>query len=170
MIRAAKTEELARVGELLGEYMRELFLRPWGGTVERLERDVLAREVQVQVAIVDESIEGFAFWRWTYDVHHCVKGAELMDLSVRRAHRGRGLGPSLIFAVMKEVAAGGGVFLKGQGVSKTGDSLYERVAMQFAGTEFIVGGRAFRELVGLAGKPWREVLRALPPRTANHEP
>ncbi len=169
-LRAATAEELARVGELLAEYMGELFERPWGGTAERLRRDVLAGELSVQVALVNGALEGFACWRWTYDVHHCVKGAELMDLFVRRPHRGRGLGPGLILAVMREVAAGEGVFLKGQGVSKTGDSLYERVAMQFPGTEFIVGGRAFRELVGLMGKPWREVLRALPSRSANLEP
>lgn len=169
-IRDAAPEDVTRLAALLDEYMEEVFLRRFAGSVDALARDVLGREAHTLVALDDAELVGFAIWRRTYDVHHCVGGAELLDIYVQKAVRGGTLAPELLLATVAAVAKDGGRFLKGQGVTAQGDRLYERLAITFPGTEFILGGRAFRDLAALHGKPLREVLRGLPPKSANHEP
>jgi len=48
--------------------------------------------------------------------------------------------------------------------------LYERIAMSFEGADCIVGGRAFRVLADLSGRPIRELVRGLPKKEWNYEP
>ena len=169
LVRLARPEDLPRLGTLLDEYMQEIFHQPWSGTVEGLHRDALGKEAHTFVA-VDEDLVGFSLWRRTWDAHHCLRGGELLDLYVQKSVRGGSVAPELLLATVAAVQADGGCFLKGQGVTAAGDRLYERLAMTFPGTDFILGGRAFRELAALQGLPLREVVRRLPPKTANHEP
>jgi GNAT superfamily N-acetyltransferase len=161
---------MTRLAALLQEYMQEVFATPWRGTVAALTRDALGREASALVAVADEELVGFSLWRRTWDAHHCLPGAELLDLFVQKAVRGGSVAPELLLATVAAAQAEGGVFLKGQGVTAQGDRLYGRLAVTFPGTEFMLGGRAFRELAQLAGKPLRVVLRLLPPRSANWEP
>ncbi|HTA93625.1 MAG TPA: hypothetical protein VK745_28800 [Polyangiaceae bacterium] len=64
----------------------------------------------------------------------------------------------------------GGKFELGQAVTRPGvQGLYERVAMSFPGADCIVGGRAFRALADLAGRPARFVVKNLPDKSWNHE-
>lgn len=170
IVRDAGPEDAAQLAGLLDEYLQETFRRPFAGSVEALARDVLGREARTHVAVVDAELVGFAIWQSAYDVHHCVRGGQLLDLYVMKEYRGGAFAPELLLATLVAVKREGGVFLRGQGVSAQGDRLYDRFAMTFAGTEFIVGGRAFRELAALQGKPLREALRAIPPKSANFEP
>lgn len=155
---------------LLSEYMEETFQRRWSGSREALGRDVLGKEASAIVALDDAELIGFAIWRRTYDVHHCLPGGELLDLYVQKGVRGTPIAPQLLLATIAAVFEAGGKFLRGKGVSAQGDKLYERFAVTFPGTEFICGGRAFRELAALKGSPVREALRAVPPKSANFEP
>jgi len=161
---------MTSVAGLMRDYLEESFSVPFRGTVEALTRDALGLEANTLVAVDDEELVGFALWRRTWDAHHCLRGAELLDLYVEKNRRGGSVAPELLLAVVAAVAADGGVFLKGQGITAQGDRLYQRLAVIFPGTDFSVGGRAFRELARLEGKPLREVLAALPPKSANYEP
>jgi len=84
--------------------------------------------------------------------------------------RGGTFAPFRRTGTVPPVSKDGGASLKGQGVSAQGDRLYDRLAVTFPSTEFILGGKAFRELAALHGRPLREIIRALPSRDANFEP
>ncbi len=169
-VREAGPEDAPQLAGLLEEYLQETFQRPFRGTVEALSRDVMGRAARTLVAVVDAELVGFAIWQTAYDTHHCLPGGHLLDLYVMKEYRGGAFAPELLLATLVAVQGEGGKFLRGQGVSAQGDRLYGRFAVTFPGTEFIVGGRAFRELAALHGKPLREALRAIPPKRANFEP
>lgn len=170
LVRDAAVEDLTQLTGLLDEYMEETYQRRWAGKREDLARDILGRECHTLVAVDDAELVGFAIWQRCYDVHHCLHGGELLDLYVQKAARGSAFAPQLLLAVISAVSRNGGKFLRGKGVSAQGDSLYERFAVTFPGTEFILGGRAFRELGALKGVPLRQAMRAIPPKSANFEP
>lgn len=170
VVRDAGPEDVTQLAGLLDEYMEETFQRRWSGSVPALTEDVLGKHARTLVAVNDAELVGFAIWQPGYDAHHCVQGGELLDLYVQKQLRGGGLAPELLLATVAAVTRAGGRFLRGQGVSAEGDRLYERLAVTFPGTGFTLGGRAFRELAALHGKPLREALRALPPKSANFEP
>jgi GNAT superfamily N-acetyltransferase len=155
---------------LMTDYLRETFQQPWRGTVDSLTRDVLGKEAHALLAVDQGEPIGFALWRRTWDARRCVAGGELLDVFVQREFRGGAFAPELLLATVADVAKDGGVFLRGQELAMQGDRLYQRFAMTQPGTEFTLSGRAFRELAALDGQPLREVLRALPPRSANLEP
>ena len=92
--------------------MRESFDRPWGGTRESLEHDGFGFEFETLVAEnLHHSLIGFASWRPSYDLHHCVSGGELMDLYVQPEHRGFGIAAALIVGVAEETKERGGCYL-----------------------------------------------------------
>lgn len=155
---------------LMQDYLRETFHQPWAGTVEGLTRDALGKEAHALLAVDQGEPVGFALWRRTWDARRCLVGGELLDVFVQREFRGGAIAPELLLATVADVAREGGAFLRGQEVAMQGDRLYQRFAVTQPGTEFSLSGRAFRELAALDGKPLREVLRALPPRSANLEP
>jgi GNAT superfamily N-acetyltransferase len=155
---------------LLQEYCDEVFQQPWGGSLEALTRDALGAEGHALLAVDQGEPVGLALWRRTWDARRCVAGGELLDVFVQRAFRGGAIAPELLLAVVADVARDGGVFLRGQEVAMQGDRLYQRFAVTQPGVDFTLSGRAFRELAALDGRPLRDVLRALPPRSANLEP
>jgi GNAT superfamily N-acetyltransferase len=169
-IRDAAPEDMPQLAGLLDEYLDETFHRRWRGAIGALTRDVLGVEASTLVAVDDGELVGFSIWQRAYDVHHCLHGGTLLDLYVQRPHRGASFTPELLLATVAKVAAAGGSFLRGQSVNPSASRLYERLAVRFPGTELQLGGRAFRELAALQGRPLREVIRALPPRSANLEP
>ncbi|MFT3706943.1 MAG: GNAT family N-acetyltransferase [Archangium sp.] len=169
-IRPIGPEDLVGLAGLLDEYMVETFRKKWNGSVEGLRRDMLGKEANALIALDEGEPVGFSIYRRTYDAHHCLVGGELLDIYVKQELRGSVFAPLLIHETVSRVAKDGGFFLKGQGVSVQGDRFYDRLAVTFPGTEFILGGRAFRELAGLHGRPLREIIRLMPNRDANFEP
>jgi GNAT superfamily N-acetyltransferase len=170
LVRDAAVEDMTQLAGLLDEYMQETFQRRFSGRREDLTRDVLGKECHTLVAVDDLELVGFAIWQRCYDVHHCLNGGELLDLYVQKGARGSPFAPELLLAVIAAVSKTGGKFLRGKGVSEQGDQLYDRFAVTFPGTEFILGGRAFRELGALKGVPLRQAMRQIPPKSANFEP
>lgn len=156
---------------LIDGYMRETFDVGFVAPTQRLADGLVAGWVRALLAERGSEPVGFVAWTWAWDLHHCVRGAEVVDLWVDRAHRGHGLAPRLVATVARVCRDEGGVFVKGQAVtSGSGRGLYERIAMSFPGTDCIVGGRAFRVLAELADATPRAMLAGLPDRAWNHEP
>jgi GNAT superfamily N-acetyltransferase len=169
-IRAATIDDVPAVAGLLGEYMRELFRCEWKGSAEALARDGFGLHFEMVVVVRGGECVGFAGWKSTYDLHHCMSGGEVLDLYVRREERGRGVALQLVAAVAATVRARGGTFVKGQAVGDASTRrLYERVAMAFEGADCIVGGRAFSTLAELAGQSARAIVRGLPTKASNFE-
>ncbi|MGE5186300.1 MAG: GNAT family N-acetyltransferase [Acidobacteriota bacterium] len=163
-IRIATVDDAAPLAALLDEYMTELWARTWAGKLPQLVADLAAG--RVRAALCDA---GFIAWNDDYDLHHCVRGASLCDLFVRRSARGRGVAPALIAFACREIQATGGVFLRGTAVASA-VKLYARVGWGWDCREVTLGGRAFRAIAALAGASPRELVRGLPDPAWNHEP
>ncbi len=171
-IRVSLKSDAAALVALIGAQIRESFDRPWGGTREVLERDGFGLEFETLVAEDrHHSLIGFASWRPSYDLHHCVSGAELMVLYVQPEHRGVGIAAALIAGVAEATKERGGSYLRGTALpDPILERFYSRCARSFPGTNFNVAGRAFRELAELSGKPPRVIASKLPDVTWNEEP
>lgn len=169
-IRSAVVEDAPALAALIEAYMREVFPGgEWGGSQAALERDGFGRHFEATVVVRDGDPVGFAVWRMNYDLHNCIPGAEVIDMYLRPAERGRARVAQLVAAVAAEVQAGGGKYLQGLTVGETASSrrLYERVAIGFPGANVILGGAAFRTVAALAGKRAREIVCGLPDKKTN---
>ena len=168
---AATKADLGVIAGMLRDYMQETFGVPWYGSPEALAEDGLGSKLRFVVAETSGGkLAGFAAWQSTYDLHHCVSGAEVADLYVAPAQRGHAISLLLLVEVASQAQQLGGKFVKGQAITKPGvRELYDRVAMSFPGADCIVGGRAFRALAELSGRPARFVVRNMPDRAWNYE-
>jgi GNAT superfamily N-acetyltransferase len=161
---------VAALVALFEAYMREAYADRWHGSPEALYRDALGQQCSICVAVATDGARvGFLAWVPSYDLLHCLPGAEVLDLYVAPRWRGRGLALLLGCAAAERIERGGGRYLKGSTVrTGSGRRLYARIGIcDEAGC--IVSGRAFRQLARLAGRPIREVLRALPEPPLNYE-
>lgn len=171
IVRPAAPGDVPMLARMLEDYLRETYGAAWHGTPEALLRDGFGGEMEMLVSAAgDGRVTGFAAWTRAYDLHHCVSGGEVIDLYVVPETRGRGVALALLSALADEVRRRGGVFIKGSAVSDAAvRKLYARFAVINPGVDCIVGGRAFRRLAELSGRPAREVLRSLPEPAWNYE-
>lgn len=168
--RAATAADVDGIVVLLTDYMLETYHSIWHGTAERLKRDALGLHCQITVATHDGMCIGFAAWRLTYDLHHCLSGLEVIDMFVRPAFRGRGVGACLLAQVAAEGAKLGATFMTGGAVDAgSGRRLYDRGTMSHGGQTYL-SGRAFRAFAAQAGASPRELLERLPPPEWNLQP
>ncbi|BAZ13419.1 acetyltransferase, GNAT family protein [Calothrix sp. NIES-4071] len=171
LIRNAILDDVSRLGELLDAFMQETFQKQWGGNIQQLQQDSFGREFQIIVAESSQEIIAFLAWISSYDLHHCIKGGEIIDLFVCPAHRNRGVATLLIAAVAVEIEKAGGKYIKGQAVNNpAAQRLYQRCARCFPGADCYVSGRAFRRLVELSGQSLRSIVNNLPQSAWNYEP
>lgn len=150
--------------------MREAYGASWSGSAEALHRDCFGQHCSICVAQAeDEALIGFLAWMHSYDLHHCVSGADVNDLYVVSRWRGHGVALLLGCAAAAEIARSGGLYIKGTPV-ETGSArrLYSRFGICDS-TGCVVSGRAFRRLAELAARSVREIARALPDRAWNYE-
>jgi GNAT superfamily N-acetyltransferase len=169
-VRAAEPGDVPALVALLEAYMRETYGDTWHGSAQALERDAFGRACRMAVATRDGRLTGFVAWASSYDLHHCIHGCDVLDLYVAPDARGRGVAVALLCFAAAEVRAEGGAYMRGGAVDTgSGARLYGRFGMCGAGTNCTVGGRAFRRLAELAGRPIREVARSLPERAWNYE-
>lgn len=113
-VRIATPEDVPSLSELLHDYMRETFGQPWHGSPEAVGRDGFGAEFETIVAeTADGQLIGFAAWFLSYDLHHCLRGGEVIDMFVRREHRGRGVAAALLAAVAAEIRRRDGQYLRG---------------------------------------------------------
>ena len=171
-VRSATTDDLEDVAALLREYMLETYSRGWGGSEKVLRRDAFGLRCNLELAVSGENEAiGFAAWKESYDLHHCVSGGDVLDLYVVPVWRGRAVAVRLVCAVAAAVEDRGGKYLQGSG-PEGGRSrrLYDRIATVFPGATCIVGGQAFRRLAELNGAEPKIIARSLPEKAWNHEP
>jgi GNAT superfamily N-acetyltransferase len=170
-VRSATLADVDVVVALLRDYMQETYGRPWHGSRGALIADGFGARFKLMVAEASANdVVAFAAWQLSYDLHHCLLGADVLDMFVAPSHRGLALPVILMASVAAQSREAGAVFLKGQAVPKAGvQNLYERIAMAFPGADCIVGGRAFRALAELAGQPPRFVVQHLPDKSWNYE-
>ena len=169
-VRAPVAGDNGGLTQLLQAYMGEALSMPWGGSADALEQDVSAGRVNVLVADEADALIGFAAWTWSYDLHHCVSGGEVLDVYVTPGRRGKAVAVALLAAAADEVRRAGGTYLKGLVVAeRAGRRLYQRLGVCFPGEHCYVSGRASRELSALAGRPAREIARRLPDKSWNRE-
>jgi GNAT superfamily N-acetyltransferase len=80
-----------------------------------LEQHGFGHEFEMMVAEAsNQDVIAFAAWVSSYDLHHCMKGGEVIDLYVFPSHRGQGVAMLLIARIAKEIQEHGGTYLKGQ--------------------------------------------------------
>ena len=171
-VRLAEKKDIDAFIDLLRNYMKEALQNDWGGSISAFERDGFGKEFTSVVAESSSGeIIGFGLWKETYDTHHCISGGELSDFYVIPKYRGRGIALAIVALIARQIQEIGGKFLKGKSIPDPQvEHLYNRVAISYPGTEFITGGRAFRKLAELSGKPPREMVSALPNKSWNYEP
>lgn len=168
--RAAGPQDMTGMGRLMEEYMQETYQDRWHGNEEALKRDGLGVHFNLTLAITGNVLSGFVAWRATYDLHHCLAGLDVIDMFVRPAERGRGIGACLLARVAGEGAGRGATFMTGGAVeSGSAGRLYRRVTMTHGGQTYL-SGRAFRAFSELAGASPRELLRGLPKQEWNYQP
>lgn len=155
---------------LLQSYMQEAYGVEWSGSAEALHAAALGQKCTVLLAsTADRGGVGFIAWTPSYDLHHCVSGVDVLDLYVVPAMRSRGVALVLACAMAAEELGRGAIYMKGTALEGgAGRRLYGRFAVCDA-SGCIVGGRAFRRLAELAGRPVREIARSLPERAWNYE-
>jgi GNAT superfamily N-acetyltransferase len=170
-VRAAEPDDVDAIAALFGPYMREAYDGPWHGSAEALRRDAFGGRCEIQVAVAaDGRLVGFLAYAGSYDLHHCVQGADGLDMYVAPEARNRGVAPALVCAAARAIHARGGVYLRGGAVERgSAGRLYARMGVCDTAVACTVGGRAFRRLAELAGRPPREVARGLPERAWNYE-
>lgn len=171
-IRNSTLDDIPELEKILTAFMQETFQRSWGGTPHKLAQDGFGAEFEMMVAAADnQKLIAFAAWQSSYDLHHCIKGGEMMDMFVAPAHRGRGVAVQLVIAIATQIQQQGGSYIKGQTVENPSvQRLYQRCARCFPGADCYVSGRAFRRLTELSGQNLREVVKNLPEQAWNYEP
>lgn len=168
--RAARPTDVPAITALMISYMRETYDDEWHGSAEALERDGFGRDFHIHLATAGGAVVGMVAWHDSYDLHHCMKGAEVIDMFVVREARGRSVGPALVCAVAAAVLKRGGRFLRGQATEDAAvRRLYERVAICNVALQCTISGRAFRTLAGLDSESPRLIARSLPDKAWNRE-
>lgn len=172
-IRHAVSEDADAIAELLSAYMDEAYHHESHVTAAIIRRDGFGEAFRIMVADTSEGhLVGFAAWEPSYDLHHGIRGGNVIDMYVVPAFRSRGIAPAMLAAVAHAIQSEGEIYLKGMAIEGGVEPrrLYERVAMGFPGIDCIIGGRAFREFAKLAGADVRSIIQHLPPKAWNYEP
>jgi ribosomal protein S18 acetylase RimI-like enzyme len=172
-VRPFERRDTTGIVSLYAAFMDELFQKPTVLTAEVLQRDGDGRHFSMVVAAdrADTPI-GFAAWQWDYDLHNAVRGANIPDLYVARAYRGRALAVRLVAAVASEAAREGGVYVRADVLQDdlARIKLVRRLTIGFPGESVYISGRAFRELSCLVDADMKTLVRGLPTREASREP
>lgn len=166
----AQEADIESAVRMIRAYMEETYALPWSGEAGLLERALAVRRLALAVARVDERATGFVSWSPSYDLHHCIWGAEVMDLYVEPPFRGRAVALRLLAFVADQVRERGGVYLKGSIAGAPGNGrLYGRSAVLDSGLVCTLSGRAFRTLADAKALDIRAAVRSLPPTAWNYQ-
>jgi GNAT superfamily N-acetyltransferase len=173
-IRDARLGDADPLTRLWARYLCEHYGLRDKVTPEILQRDGIgpARRFELAVAVGPEGdLRGAVAYSAGYDLHHFVRGVDVLDLYVPPEHRGVGIAMQLLAHVAKAGLAQGAQYMRG-GASldpTPARRLYDRFVVYFEGKTANLSGRAFRHLASLAGASTREIGRSLPQRAWNHD-
>ena len=170
LLKEANADDVQEMAALLRLYMLETYQDDWRGNIQCLLKDGFGVRFRTLLAALEAKPVGFLAWERSYDLHHCLTGAHILDLYLAPEHRFRGIAVQLIWMASQITHAEGGAFIKGGAVDTgTGSRLYHRFAMAF-GNDYILGGKAFRHFATLPALPVRQLARSMPERQWNFEP
>ena len=171
LVRRATVDDVPVLAALIDGFAKghpaEAHARP----VEML-RDALFGSCPIAYVLLAEqrgTPVGFGAWRRTYDFFWSMYGGGGLGLYVIPAERGRGAALCIVAAICADIRAQGGRFLQTSydaGLS----GLYERVAVGRAERACHVSALAFERLAAVAGRPAREIVRALPEKSLKYTP
>jgi GNAT superfamily N-acetyltransferase len=172
-IRRGEASDSDVLAALHADYIRESFPGHRGSTEAELARDVLSGAQGIRVLLVeqDHRAVGFLTWQAIYDSHWAAAGGEIVDVYVVPERRGHGIALALVARMCADVRAAGGEFLRGRAYDRTSATgrFYERIAVGHDSAECNLSAKAFRSLAELAGRPVRELVKALPRKEWNFE-
>jgi len=141
-ISTATVDDLSHVAVLMDDYVcQNLNMPSWPCSIATFKRDYTSGCFRMTVIRSKRKLVGFAAWQPCYDLHHCVHGAQFIDLYVDPAYRCRGLGMALICAIAAEITRLGWEFMRGSALSGEATRLYERFAVRFGTNEYNVSGK-----------------------------
>lgn len=116
-----------------------------------------------------EVAAGFGMWRRSYDVFWSMHGGEAVGLYVIPSLRGLGVAACIIAAMCASIREQGGRFLQAAYEPELA-AFYERVGVGRPERACHISAGAFQQMAALAGKPVREIIRAMPDRALNYAP
>ena len=106
-------------------------------------------EKHVDVVVMGESILGFAFYYWGYDLASESYGCHLADFAVHKDSRRQGVGNELLAHVGQQCLKGGGKWLSLTSASNNNGAkrFYEQAGMLKVDVDFFaIGPRGLNEL------------------------
>ena len=112
---------------------------------------------------------GFGAWRKAYDLFWSMFGGDGLGLYVIPDQRGVGVGLCIVAAICADIREHGGQFLQAS-YDAEWSPLYERVAVGRPERACHVSALAFERLASVAGRPVRDIVRALPDKRLNYVP
>jgi GNAT superfamily N-acetyltransferase len=171
VIRSATAEDTPTLAALIDGFAIGHPAQDHPRSLERMREAFFGEEAvgRVLLAEVSRATVGFGIWRKTYDVYWSMYGGEAFGLYVKPSHRGTGIAVAIVAAICNEIRRHGGQFLQ-TSYSPELAPLYERVGVGRAERACHVSASAFQRLADLAGKPPREIVRALPDKALNDQP
>ena len=121
----------------------------------------------VLLAEKDATAIGFGAWRRAYDLFWSMYGGDGLGLYVVPAQRGFGVWLCIVAAICADIREHGGHYLQASYDAEL-SSLYERVAVGRPKRAGHVSALAFERLAAVAGRPPRDIIRALPEKGLNY--
>lgn len=103
-------------------------------------------------------------------MHWAKRGAQIADLYVLPASRGRGLALQLLASCCSFAQAAGGAFIRGGAYDQRAvRRLYSRFAIVMPNGDAYCAGRAFRHMARLSDRDARSLAKSLPKPSWNFE-
>lgn len=171
-IRDLAASEVNEVLDMYKRFTQEILRIASTLTTDHILRDGFGKKFSMAVAECTNTLQlvGFVAWQCSYDLHWGTTGATVLDLYVLPEHRCRGLAPLMLQRVASLVKENGGTFLSGQSIVNPThpQRLYRRIAVEVAGAECILGGRAFRAFAELESESLKRFVKGLPPKEWNY--
>ena len=171
IVRRATTDDVPVLAGLINGFAKGHPAEGHVRSVEMLRDALFGGQLLAHVLLAERNATaiGFGAWRKAYDLFWSIYGGDGLGLYVIPAQRGFGVGLCIVAAICAEIREHGGQFLQASYDSEL-SSLYERIAVGRAERACHVSALAFERLAAVAGRPARDIIRALPEMNLNYAP
>ena len=171
IVRRATANDVAVLAALIDEFAKGHPAEGHVRSVDTMKDAFFGDQPMAHVLLAEKNATavGFGAWRKTYDMFWSMYGGEGIGLYVIPSCRGLGVALCIAAAICAEIRKDGGHFLQTSYDPILGP-LYERVGVGRAERACHVSALAFERLAAVAGRPAREIVRALPGKALNYVP
>lgn len=161
-IRAARPDDLDEICDLLDLFTVDHPSARHPRSRATLHDAYFGTRAIVNLVVAEEGprLIGMAGWHPTFDSFWAMRGGSADGLYVRREARGRGIAVALLAQVCADVRAWGGAYLQGTYGEQVAP-FYERVVKSWRVRETYLSAPTFDRIADLAGRPVRDMARAL---------